>query len=119
MSGSDDHERDALARLTLLARVGEILGSGLRRQETLYRVAELLAPGLATWCVFDVADIEGVLAHRVAHPGDVPLAPDAPHGPAIVMRTGEPELVRDAERFGVRSMLCVPAGRRAATRSAR
>ena len=24
------------------------------------------------------------------------------------MRTGEPELVRDAERFGLRSMLCVP-----------
>ena len=41
-------------------------------------------------------------------PANFPLAPDAPHGPAIVMRTGEPELVRDAERFGLRSMLCVP-----------
>jgi two-component system cell cycle sensor histidine kinase/response regulator CckA len=108
VSGLDDHERNALARLTLLARVGEILASGLRRQETLHRVAELLAPGLATWCVFDIADLEGVLAHRVSVPGDVPLTPDAPHGPAIVMRTGEPELVRDAERFGLRSMLCVP-----------
>ena len=108
MSGLDDHERDALARLTLLARVGEILGSGLRRQETLHHVAELLAPGLATWCVFDIADLEGVLTQRVAVPSDVPLAPDAPHGPAIVLRTGEPELVPDAERFGLRSMLCVP-----------
>jgi PAS domain S-box-containing protein len=108
VSGLDDHEPDALARLTLLARVGEILGSGLRRQDTLHHVAELLSPGLATWCVFDVADMEGVLTHRVSVPADAPLAPDAPHGPAIVMRTGEPELVRDAERFGLRSMVCVP-----------
>jgi PAS domain S-box-containing protein len=108
VSGLDDHEPDALARLTLLARVGEILGSGLRRQDTLHHVAELLAPGLATWCVFDIADMEGVLTQRVSVPGGAPLAPDAPHGPAIVMRTGEPELVRDAERFGLRSMVCVP-----------
>jgi hypothetical protein len=104
----EDHERNALSRLTLLARVGEILASGLRRQDTLHHVAELLAPGLATWCVFDIADLEGVLTQRVCVPGNVPLAPDAPHGPAIVMRTGEPELVTDAERFGLRSMLCVP-----------
>jgi PAS domain S-box-containing protein len=108
LRGPDDHERNALARLTLLARVGEILGSGLQRQDTLHRIAELLAPGLATWCVFDVADLEGQLVQRVSVPSDVPLAPDAPHGPAIVMRTSEPELVRDAERFGLRSMLCVP-----------
>ena len=94
VSGSDEHERDALARLTLLARVGEILGSGLRRQETLDRVAELLVPGLAAWCAIDVADVEGVLAQpRRPCPATFPLAPDAPHGPAIVMRTGEPELV--------------------------
>jgi two-component system cell cycle sensor histidine kinase/response regulator CckA len=104
----EDHERKALSRLTLLARVGEILSSGLHRQETLHHVAELLAPGLATWCVFDVADLEGVLTQRVSVPAGAPLRPDAPHGPAIVMRTGEPELVRDAERFGLRSMLCVP-----------
>ena len=104
----EDHERNALSRLTLLARVGEILGSGLRRQETLHHVAELLAPGVATWCVFDVANLEGELTQRVSVPSGAPLAPDAPHGPAIVMRTGEPELVTDAERFGVRSMLCVP-----------
>jgi two-component system cell cycle sensor histidine kinase/response regulator CckA len=104
----EDHERNAVSRLTLLARVGEILGSGLRRQETLHHVAELLAPGVATWCIFDVANLEGELTHRVSVPGGAPLAPDAPHGPAIVMRTGEPELVTNAERFGVRSMLCVP-----------
>jgi PAS domain S-box-containing protein len=105
---TDEFERQALARLSLLARVGEILDLGLHRQETLSRVADLLVPGLATWCAFDVADLEGTLATRVSVPADFPLAPDAPHGPAIVMRTGEPELVPDAERFGLRSMLCVP-----------
>ena len=106
--GTEEFERQALARLSLLARVGEILDLGLHRQETLSRVAELLVPGLATWCAFDIADLEGALAHRVSVPSNFPLAADAPHGPAIVMRTGEPELVRDAERFGLRSMLCVP-----------
>ena len=42
----DEHERGAAAQLTLLARVGAILGSGLRRQETLERVADLLVPAL-------------------------------------------------------------------------
>ena len=115
LPASADHERNAVGRLVLLARVGEILGSGLHRQETLHHVAELLAPGLATWCVFDVADLEGVLSHRVSVPAGAPLAPDAPHGPAIVMRTGEPELVADAERFGLRSMLCVPLATGGAT----
>ena len=72
-------EEHALARLSLLARVGEILDLGLHRQETLTRVADLLVPGLATWCAFDVADLEGTLATRVAVPGGFPLAPDAPH----------------------------------------
>jgi two-component system cell cycle sensor histidine kinase/response regulator CckA len=110
VSGSNDHERNAVARLTLLARVGEILGSGLRREETLGRVAELLVPGLATYCAIDVADEDGELARRVCVPDCFPLAVNAPHGPEIVMRTREPELVVDADRLeaGLRSLLCVP-----------
>jgi PAS domain S-box-containing protein len=110
VSGSNDHQRNAVARLTLLARVGEILGSGLRREETLGRVAELLVPGLATYCAIDVAGEDGELARRVCAPECFPLAPNAPHGPEIVMRTGEPELVGDAARLedGLRSLLCVP-----------
>jgi PAS domain S-box-containing protein len=110
VSGSNDHQRNAVARLTLLARVGEILGSGLRREETLGRVAELLVPGLATYCAIDVAGEDGELARRVCVPECFPLAPNAPHGPEIVMRTGEPELVGDAARLedGLRSLLCVP-----------
>jgi PAS domain S-box-containing protein len=110
VSGSNDHERNAVARLTLLARVGEILGSGLRREETLGRVAELLVPGLATYCAIDIAGDDGELGRRVCVPDGFPLAVNAPHGPEIVMRTGEPELVRDARRLqdGLRSLLCVP-----------
>ncbi len=103
-----------MARLTLLARVGEILESGLRRQETLDRVADLLVPGFAAWCAIDVADADGVLTRRAHVPQGFPLAAGAPHGAAIVMRTGEPELVPDAERveafraLGLRSTMCVP-----------
>jgi PAS domain S-box-containing protein len=110
VSGADDDERSALARLTLLARVGEILGSGLRREETLDRVAELLVSGLASFCAIDIAGDDGQLDRRVCVPDGFPLAANAPHGPEIVMRTGEPELVPEAERLqhGLRSLLCVP-----------
>ena len=89
MSGIEESERNALGRLTLLARVGEILSLGLHRQETLERVADLLVPGIASWCAIDVADLEGVLTQRVSMPAGFPIALDAPHGPAIVMRTGD------------------------------
>src|SRR5215217_6088921 len=84
------------AQLTLLSRVGAILGSGLPRQETLERVAALLVPGFAAWCAIDLEIEGGRLERRVAIPEAFPpLPPDAPHGPSIVMRTGEPELVRE------------------------
>jgi two-component system cell cycle sensor histidine kinase/response regulator CckA len=95
VSGSDDHERGALARLTMLARAGAILGSGLRRQEMLDRVAELLVPALATWCAIDLAGEDGTLTRHASAPDGFPLEPGAPHGAAIVMRTGEPEWVAD------------------------
>jgi hypothetical protein len=125
---SAQHERDALARLGLLARAGEILGSGQREEETLRRLAELVVPSLAGYCAIDLLSDNGSeLAHRIAVPAPFPLATDAPHGAAIVIRTGEPELVPsvsddmlfaaargDADRLeqlralGLRSMLCVP-----------
>jgi two-component system cell cycle sensor histidine kinase/response regulator CckA len=103
-----------VARLTLLARVGEILEAGLRRQETLDRVAELLVPTLADWCAIDVVDTMGELVRRASVPPDLPLEQSVPHGPAIVVRTGEPELVVDAARvdafraLALRSAICVP-----------
>ncbi len=96
MSGLEEQERGAEARLTLLARVGSLLGSGLPRQETLQCVGELLVPNFAAWCAIDLATEDGSLERRVALPEHFPpLPPDAPRGPAIVMRTGEPELIRE------------------------
>jgi PAS domain S-box-containing protein len=120
--------REAAAQLTLLARVGAILGSGLPRQDTLERVAELLVPAYAAWCAIDLEGDDGGLERLVARPKAFPpLPPDAPHGPAIVMRTGEPELVREVDEdalfaaargdwgrlaelraLGLKSALCVP-----------
>lgn len=119
---------EAAAQLTLLARVGAILGSGLPRQETLERVADLLVPDFAGWCAIDIEGEDGELERRVALPKAFPPLPaDAPHGPAIVMRTGEPELVREVTEdalfaaargnwaalavmrdLGLKSALCVP-----------
>ena len=94
---TEDHQGGGVAaQLTLLSRVGAILGSGLTRQATLDRVADLLVPGVAAWCAIDVADERGELDRRAAVPRSFPPLPaDAPHGPEIVMRTGEPELVRE------------------------
>jgi PAS domain S-box-containing protein len=96
VSGVEEQERGAQARLTLLARVGALLGSGLPRQETLQRVGELLVPSFSSWGAIDLAGEDGKLERRVSLPEHFPpLPPDAPRGPAIVMRTGEPELIRE------------------------
>jgi len=128
VSGLDHQERGAAAQLTLLARVGAILGSGLRRQETLERVADLLVPAFAAWCAIDLVDDDGELQRSVCKPESFPSPPvDAPHGPAIVLRTGEPELVREVtedhlfvvargdwaeieamRKFRISSAMCVP-----------
>jgi len=116
-----------MARVTLLARAGDILSSGLSRDARLERLAKLLVPALASWCAIDLIDEGGTLARHVAEPADFPFEPEAPHASAIVVRTGEPELLRkvtddvlfaaargDAERLtmlkelGITSMLTVP-----------
>ncbi len=107
MSGSDEPERGAQARLGLLARVGEILGSGLHRQETLDRVANLLVPSFADWCAIDLATEDGGIARHASVPPGFPFEPDAPHGAAIVMRTGEAELVPEVSG-AIGSAITVP-----------
>jgi PAS domain S-box-containing protein len=116
-----------MARVTLLARAGDILSSGLSRDARLDRLAKLLVPALASWCAIDLIDEGGTLSRRVAEPQDFPFEPEAPHASAIVVRTGEPELLRkvtddvlfaaargNAERLtelkalGITSMLTVP-----------
>ena len=108
-----EHEARAAAetaheRLAFLARAGEVLNSSLDYEQTLGRVAELAVPELADWCVVDMADSDGRLRRlAVAHvdPAKVelsrelarrwPPSPDAPAGPANVVRTGEPEYVEE------------------------
>jgi two-component system cell cycle sensor histidine kinase/response regulator CckA len=82
-------------RLTLLARAGELLSSPGAGEHTLKRLAGMLATGFARWCAIDVLREDGSMA-RVATAPDrgPPLRHDGPHGAAVVMRTGEPELVR-------------------------
>jgi two-component system, cell cycle sensor histidine kinase and response regulator CckA len=67
----------------------------------LERLASLLVTGLGTACAIDVLDEDGEITRAATAPrGCPPLPPDAPHGPAVVMRTGEPELLG--------SYMCVP-----------
>jgi PAS domain S-box-containing protein len=107
-----------VARLTLLARAGEILAASLDDRQTLQRLATLTVPGLATWCAIDMLCADGSIRRSAeANGGDprdgFPLDHNAPHGAAIVLRTGEPELVakvadRHLRARGVVSYLCVP-----------
>jgi two-component system cell cycle sensor histidine kinase/response regulator CckA len=88
-------------RLSLLARAGELLSSPRSAERLLERLASLLVTGLGTACVIDVLDEGGGITRAACAPaGCPPLPPDAPHGAAVVMRTGEPELLG--------SFLCVP-----------
>jgi two-component system, cell cycle sensor histidine kinase and response regulator CckA len=99
-------------RLTLLARAGELLSSPGAGEQTLERLANLLATGFADWCAIDVLDDHGAVVRAASAPHAGPaLPPDRAHGPAVVMRTGEPELLRavpDDLMPGATSYLCVP-----------
>ena len=82
-------------RLTLLARAGELLSSPGAGEHTLKRLADILVTGFAGWCAIDVLREDGSMARVAVAPHDgPPLRHDGPHGAAVVMRTGEPELVR-------------------------
>jgi two-component system cell cycle sensor histidine kinase/response regulator CckA len=100
-----DYQNRGANRLTLLARAGEMLSSPGAGEQTLERLAALLVAGFADACAIDVLEENGAIARVAAlpHPGEPP-AQDGPHGAAVVMRTGEPELVR---REGT-SCMCVP-----------
>ena len=97
-------------RLALLARAGELLSSPGAGEQTLERLASLLTTGFADWCAIDVVREDGSIVRVATAPHDgPPLRPDRPHGPAVVMRTGEPELLpRVADVPGATSYLCVP-----------
>ena len=109
-----DYENRGANRLTLLARAGELLSSPGAGEQTLERLASMLVAGFADRCAIDVLEEDGEIARvaAVPHPGPA-TALDGPHGAAVVMRTGEPELVRrvpDATFAGpgTVSYMCVP-----------
>ena len=72
----------------------------------------LLVTGFADWCAIDVLNEDGSIVCAATAPHAGPrLRADRPHGPAVVMRTGEPELVgrvTDELMPGASSYMCVP-----------
>jgi two-component system, cell cycle sensor histidine kinase and response regulator CckA len=100
-----DYQIRGANRLTLLARAGELLSSPGAGEQTLERLAAMLVAGFADSCAIDVLEEDGAIARVAAVPNAGPPAShDGPHGAAVVMRTGEPELVRR----GPASYMCVP-----------
>jgi PAS domain S-box-containing protein len=99
-------------RLALLARAGALLSSPGAGEQTLERLATLLVTGFADWCAIDVLRDDGSIARAATAPHEgPPLLPERPHGPAVVMRTGEPELlsaVAEEDLPGAGSYMCVP-----------
>ncbi|HEX8903524.1 MAG TPA: PAS domain-containing sensor histidine kinase, partial [Longimicrobiaceae bacterium] len=101
------------ARSRFLVRAGAVLDSSLDPEATLRRLARLMVPRFADWCVIDLA--EGGRIRRVAgvHADPekqalldelklrFPPEPDAPRPTARVLRSGRPELHRalDAARL--------------------
>jgi PAS domain S-box-containing protein len=90
-------------RLGFLARAGELLTSSLDYEATLSRLADLIVPELADWCVIDVREGEEIRRVAVAHADPAkrawarelekryPPRLDSPRGAGAVIRTGQPE----------------------------
>jgi serine phosphatase RsbU (regulator of sigma subunit) len=122
-----------------LAEAGASLSSSLDYRTTLAKMARLAVPYLADWCVVDILEEDGSLdrlamthqdQEKVALARELeeryPPDPDALHGVAQVLRTGQSELVseipeslveeaaHDAEhheilqRLGLKSYMIVP-----------
>jgi PAS domain S-box-containing protein len=103
-----DISKQKRAELTqrFLARATLELTESLDYATTVDRIARLMVPDLADWCVVDMLQADGsiatvALAHadpqKVALGWELrrryPLDPDAPHGTGHVLRTGRVELV--------------------------
>ncbi|HZQ36826.1 MAG TPA: ATP-binding protein [Dehalococcoidia bacterium] len=99
-------EAEAAQRwLRFLAEAGTTLSATLDYEETLAQVAQLAVPALADWCDVCVPNEAGQVERRAFAVGDparqpavaalarcFPIAPDAPHPVARVLRSGRAEL---------------------------
>lgn len=90
-----------------LSEAGKRLSASLDYEATLASIAQLAVPTLGDWCAVDVMQDRRLRRISVAHvdpskralvqdlASRYPPDPDAPQGPARVVRTGESELVSD------------------------
>jgi PAS domain S-box-containing protein len=131
----------ARGRLTLLAEASEVLGESLDYRAALARLAPVLVPWLADWCLIEVTGepAAGLAAH--ADPSMTQLVEklggteDGDRAVARVARTGTAELAAEAstaflvapedgdrrgalERLGLRSAMVVPLRSRGRTHGA-
>jgi PAS domain S-box-containing protein len=97
----------AESRSAFLAEASATLSSSLEYRATLATVARLAVPKIADWCAVDILDGKGDLRRLATSHDDLGRAPgteqlvrypadlDAPHGPAHVFATGEPEVLNE------------------------
>ena len=109
--GSEQRARAAAEtaerRAAFLAEASAALASTLDYRSTLASVARLAVPKIADWCAVDILDSKGdLLRLATSHDEHGRSAPstevlryssdlEAPHGPAHVFATGEPEIFND------------------------
>jgi PAS domain S-box-containing protein len=125
---------------SFVARASELLASSLDYETTLSNLAALAVPRFADWCAIDVVGENGTIQRlTVAHtdPAKVrwahdlaeqyPPDPNAPYGVPNVIRTQQPELLKDIppellrsatidtpelydilQELGLKSSMCVP-----------
>ncbi len=105
-----DRERAGRRRASFLARAGELLESSLDFETTLKNLAAIVVPEIADWCAIHVIDSAGEIqlvaaghadAEKVQLAWDLnarfPVLPDAPGGPAAVIRSGRTEVVAEVD----------------------
>jgi PAS domain S-box-containing protein len=101
----DDRKR-AEQQWSFLLEAGDTLATSLDYRETLSQVARLAVGKVSDWCTVHIVEPDGAIAEvAIAHrdPAQIAFArelqeryppnPDAPTGPAAVIRTGEAELI--------------------------
>jgi PAS domain S-box-containing protein len=101
-----ERERAARRRAGFLARAGELLESSLDYETTLRNLARIVVPEIVDWCAIHVVDDVGeprLVAAAHADPDKERLAwalderfppdPNAPQGPAAVMRSGSTQVI--------------------------
>jgi PAS domain S-box-containing protein len=103
-------------RMQFLVDAGRVLASSLDYDTTLRTVADLAVPRLADWCSIDLLEEGAIRRVAVAHadPARMALAeeyqrryppdPDAGFGVARVLRTGEPQLLREVTEDVLRAV---------------